>query len=264
MLTAVKNQIKTFLLTIKYATMREMLNKATFITNIVFMILNNSTFIIQWIIIFSIKDTLGNYTFRDVILLWAIAAGTYGVAHFFFKKAFTLADIINSGKLDAFLVQPKNVLISVVSSDVEISAIGDMIYGIMLMLILRINIREFLLYVLFSINGGIMIACFAVILASFSFWFSRTDYLAETLVNSQNSFATYPESIFKSHAKMILFSIVPVGFINYIPIRALKLFNINFLIINIVATIVIASIAFLVFNRGLKKYSSTNLMISKI
>lgn len=264
MLTVVKNQIKTFLLTIKYATMREMLNKATFITNIVFMILNNSTFIIQWIIIFSIKDTLGNYTFRDVILLWAIAAGTYGVAHFFFKKAFTLADIINSGKLDAFLVQPKNVLISVVSSDVEISAIGDMIYGIMLMLILRINIREFLLYILFSINGGIMISCFAVILASFSFWFSRTDYLAETLVNSQNSFATYPESIFKSHAKMILFSIVPVGFINYIPIRVLQLFNINFLIINIVATIVIVSIAFSVFNRGLKKYSSTNLMISKI
>ena len=109
-----------------------------------------------------------------------------------------------------------------------------------------------------------MTACFAVILASLSFWFSKTDYLAETLVNSQNSFATYPESIFKKQAKLILFTIVPVGFINYIPIRIIRLFNVKLLIINIAATIVFIIIANYIFNRGLKRYSSTNLMISKI
>ena len=39
MLTAAKNQIKVSLVTIKYALMREMLNKVTFLTNIIFMIL---------------------------------------------------------------------------------------------------------------------------------------------------------------------------------------------------------------------------------
>ena len=53
---AVKNQIKVSFLSIKYACMRQMLNKATFITNILFMILNDATFIVQWIILFSLKD----------------------------------------------------------------------------------------------------------------------------------------------------------------------------------------------------------------
>ena len=51
MLMEVKNQIKVVLLSTKYAIEREMLNKVTFVSNIIFMILNNSSFIIQWIIL---------------------------------------------------------------------------------------------------------------------------------------------------------------------------------------------------------------------
>ena len=52
MLTAADNQLRVCLLSIKYNVMREMLNKTTFLTNIGFMILNNATFILQWIILF--------------------------------------------------------------------------------------------------------------------------------------------------------------------------------------------------------------------
>ena len=117
MLTAAKNQIKVSLVTIKYALMREMLNKVTFLTNIIFMILNNACFIVQWIILYSIKDNVGGYTFKQILLLWGIAAGTYGISRFFFKNAFHLSETINNGKLDSYLVQPKNVLISSVLSN---------------------------------------------------------------------------------------------------------------------------------------------------
>ena len=52
MLTAVKNQLKVNLLSVKYSLMREMLNKTTFLMNVIFMILNNACFIVQWIILF--------------------------------------------------------------------------------------------------------------------------------------------------------------------------------------------------------------------
>ena len=63
MLMEVKNQFKISFLSVKYALMREMLNKTTFITNVLFMILNNASFIIQWIVLFSLKDNVGGYTF---------------------------------------------------------------------------------------------------------------------------------------------------------------------------------------------------------
>ena len=80
------NQIKVSLLSTKYALQREMLNKFTFISNILFMILNNASFIVQWIILYSLKDDVGGYTLKQVLLLWGFAASTYGLSHFIFKE----------------------------------------------------------------------------------------------------------------------------------------------------------------------------------
>ena len=102
MLQEVKNQLRVTIKTIKYGLMREMINKTSFILNIVFMILNNASFIIQWIVIYSLKEDVGGYTFNQVLLLWAIAASTYGISHFIFKNSFSLSDVITNGKLDSF------------------------------------------------------------------------------------------------------------------------------------------------------------------
>lgn len=123
MLMEVKNQIKVNILSTKYALEREMLNKVTFVSNIIFMILNNASFIVQWVILYAIKDNIGGYSFKQVLLLWGLAAIGYGVSRFFFKNAFNLSDMINTGKLDNYLVQPKNVLLAAITSDVEVSAL---------------------------------------------------------------------------------------------------------------------------------------------
>ena len=129
MLQEVKNQLRVTLKTIKYGLMREMLNKTSFIMNVLFMILNNASFIIQWFIIYKLKDDVGGYTFNQVLLLWGIAASVYGFSHFIFERSYNLSDVITNGKLDSFLIQPKNVLISVITSDIKVSALGDIIYG---------------------------------------------------------------------------------------------------------------------------------------
>ena len=70
MLMEVKNQFKVSVLSIKFACMRELLNKTTFISNVLFMILNNASMIIQWIVLFSLKENIGGYSFNQVLLLW--------------------------------------------------------------------------------------------------------------------------------------------------------------------------------------------------
>ena len=130
MLMEVKKEFKLMLVSVKYALMREMLNKVTFFSNIIFMILNNASFIIQWVILYSIKDNVGGYSFNQVMILWALASFSFGISHFFFKRAYNLSSIIMNGSLDNYLVQPKNVLLSSITSDIDVSAIGDIIYGL--------------------------------------------------------------------------------------------------------------------------------------
>lgn len=264
MLMAVKNQFKITLLSIKYAIMREMLNKTTFITNVVFMILNNSSFLIQWIVLFSLKKSIGGYTLKQVLLLWGIAASVYGVAHFLFKKAFYLSETINNGKLDTFIVQPKNILLSAITTDVEPSAIGDIIYGYILLIIYGINIYNFLLFTLFSICGGLIITSISIILNSLSFWIQKSDIIAETGTNLMTTFSTYPDGIFKGITKILLYTIIPVGISVYIPIKVISKFNIYLTLLVIVVTALFVLLAFKVFYAGLKKYSSSNLMVARI
>ena len=264
MLMEVKNQIKVMMLSFKYAVMREMLNKVTFLSNVIFMILNNATFIIQWIVLFSLRENVGGYTFNQVLILWAIASGTFGFAHFFFKKAYSLSDTITNGKLDAYLVQPKNVLISCITSDVSPSALGDLIYGYIVIFLSGITISKFILYTFFMISGGIIMVDIAIILGSLSFYISKSDMIAETGNNFMIYFATYPDGIFKGIVKVILFTIIPIGITTYIPVWVLTKFNLFYFVGVIAFTIGITVLAFVIFYKGLKRYSSSNLMVAKI
>ncbi len=264
MLMEVKNQIKVMFLSVKYNIMKQMINKVTFITNVLFMILNNATFIVQWIILFSIKDEIGGYTIKEVILLWGIAAGVFGTSHIFFHKAYELPDLIMNGKLDSFLVQPKNVFLSVITSTTRISAIGDLIYGYICLFIYGITLKTFTLFTLFSITGGIIAAAFASILGSICFWTVKGDLLSDSLSNIIINFSTYPGSIFKTGIKILFYTLIPVGLSNYLPVDTILHFNIlNFLYI-ILFTIGITLLAFYIFYTGLKRYSSSNLMSSRI
>lgn len=135
MLTAVKNQMRVCLLSVKYNIMREMVNKVTFLTNICFMLLNNATFLVQWFILLRLREDVGGYTMREIMLLWGLTATSFGLSHILFARVFSLSELIIKGKLDSFLVQPKNVLVSVLTSSTDISAIGDFLYGVVIVCI---------------------------------------------------------------------------------------------------------------------------------
>lgn len=227
MLMEVKNQLKVSFLSIKYGIMREMVNKISFIINIVFMILNDATFIVQWLLLYKLKSDVGGYEFAQILLLWGLAASTFGFAHFFFKKSMSLSDTITNGKLDSYLVQPKNVLISAITSDVEPSALGDMLYGFIMLIVSGLTLKKLILFTLFTITGGLTITSIAVILASLSFWINKADMIADTGNSITTHFATYPDGIFKGIVRIILFTIIPVGIINYIPIWVLTEFSIH-------------------------------------
>ena len=263
MLMAAKNQLKVSLLSIKYGIMREMVNKVSFIMNIIMMVLNNASFIILWVVFYSIKDSIGGSSFKDVLLLWALASGTYGFSHTLFINSFNLSKQIYNGKLDAYLVQPKNVLLQTISG-VSASALGDILYGYIILIILGCNIWQYILFTLFCFTGGCIMAAISVIYGSLSFWFNNTESIVNTANSMLGQFATYPEGIFNKTIKVILYTVVPVGIANYLPASIIANFNIYTFLIVLFVTAIIVALAFIVFYLGLRKYSSSNLMIARI
>lgn len=264
MLTAVKNQLRVCLLSIKYNIMREMVNKVTFLTNVCFMMLNNASILVQWFILFRLREDVGGYTMREIMLLWGLTAASFGLSHILFARAFSLSELIIKGKLDSYLVQPKNVLASVMTSSTSVSAIGDFIYGVALACICGLGVGEFLLFLLFTVTGMVIFISFALILGSLSFWFVRMDMLENQMVMGMISFCTYPDGIFEGVSRFLLYFIIPVGIAVWHPVHLIvKLDAGTFLIVTGYACLLsVAAVA--VFYRGLRRYASGSLMEARL
>ena len=264
MLMAVKNQMRVFGLSVKYNIMREMLNKVTFLTNILFMMLNNATFIVQWVILLRLKDNVGGYTMSEIMLLWGLTASSFGLSHILFARAFSLPDLIINGKLDSYLVQPKNILLSVISSGTDTSAIGDFLYGLLIMCIFCFSMKRLFLFLLFSVTGAVILTAFALLMGSLSFWFVRAEMFGNHMVGSMPSFATYPDGIFKGAVRFLLYSVIPVGMTIYLPVHIMIEFDMMKLFCVLGFTLLLMAAAVAVFYRGLRRYSSSSLMAARM
>ena len=109
-----------------------------------------------------------------------------------------------------------------------------------------------------------MLVSIAVILGSLSFWFNKSDIISDTGNSLMVNFASYPDGIFKGVAKILLFTLIPVGIANYLPVHVISEFNLSYFLIILLVTLFLIGMAIIVFNSGLKKYSSSNLMIARI
>lgn len=264
MSTAVKNQLRVCALSVKYNIMREMVNRVTFLTNTVFMMLNDGAFIIQWMILFRLKGDIGGYTMREVMLLWGIASSSFGLSHILFAGVFSLPEMIIGGRLDPFLVQPKSVLLGVMTSSTRISAIGDLAYGILVMCIFCFSVKRFALFVLFTVTGAVIITAFALIMGSLCFWFVRGDVFGNYMINGMVSFFTYPDGIFQGTARFLLYLVIPVGMAVWTPVHVMMEFEAGafFSVVGFAAFLAALSVA--VFYRGLRRYASGNLMEARV
>ena len=260
MLMEVKNNLKIMFLSFKYNLMRLMENNVAFLTSIVMMIFNNASFIIQWVTIFSIKEAIGTYTLNDVMLFWAVCSGAFGITHIFFNGIPKIPEYIEQGKLDAYITMPKDVLCQVATSSLEPSAFGDLIYGYIALIIFNYSLKNLLLYTVLIIFGGLIYAAFMTIYYSLTFKYMRSNYLTDSLRDVFINLSLYPDVIFNKVVKIIAFSFIPSGFATWVPVHLLMEFRLIWLFYLIVFTVTIIILAFYVFNKGLRSYSSSNLM----
>lgn len=263
MLTAVKNQLKVMFLSIKYNIIRQMVNKKSFLFSVLLMFISNATFLIQWAVIISITNEV-TLSMKYILLVWGYAAVAFGYSQVLFAGSGNIPNYIINGKLDAYLVQPKNVLLSVLTSNTSASAIGDVLYGYVVTFIAIPSVKTFIFATLFGLLGAIIYTSFVVILYSFIFYSINYRELTETLVRIPTSFATYPDTIFSGATKVMLYTLFPIGFIVYMPVKFMLQNDILVLGIVILFTLFISSVAIIMFNIGLKKYSSSNLMGARV
>ena len=229
--------------------------RASFMVQVFGMALNNSAFILFWLILFNrIGDSIGGYGFQDVMFLWALAALGYGIAAVFMGNAYFISRIIYNGELDVYLLQPKPVLPNLLFSRMSISGWGDMVYGIILYAVTQpLTPGRILLFILFSILMAVVLVSLRVFYHSLTFFLGNAEQFAGTASELVLNFILYPGSIFEGPASWFLHSIIPAALIAYIPASLFRIFDpVRLLcLVALDILIVLASVGF--FNLGMRQ-----------
>ncbi len=232
--------------------------RASFITQIVGMFINNGIYFIFWLIFFDQFGTIRGYNIAEIYLLFGIVAFSYGIAYMFAANVgANMAYLIAQGRLDYYLVFPRNLLLHVIFSRMQVSTIGDISFGLMAYLFTgRFHPIEILLFFATSIPAGLILIAFAVIAGSLAFYIGNAQFASEQMSNSILTFALYPNTLFSGLARLLLFTLIPAAFVGAVPVNIIKGRDVTLLLgLSLVAGVMWA-IAITMFYYGLRRYES--------
>lgn len=223
------------------------------------MFLNNLIWLFFWYLFFERFPVVSGWGLEDVMLLWAVSTGGFGWASVLFGNFPRVASIVSSGQLDVYLAQPKPVLLNVLTSRMSVTGAGDFIFGLVVFIAVGdLTLRGCALFACALLIAGALFVGVMVIAGSLAFWLGNAEGIASQVFGSFISLTIYPTGIFRGAAKLILFTVIPAGFIGYMLIGLMREFDPWFAAAATGAAVLFAAGGALMFRAGLGRYASGN------
>ncbi len=240
--------------------------RASFFIQAFGMLLSNASFVFFWWIAFQqIGGPIAGYSFKDVMFIWAVTSTAFGLSVILFNGANDLTRLIVTGELDTFLLQPCNLLVNFVCSRSSIGGYGDLIYGFVLLGMTQpTSPKLWLFFLAVALIGALLITAIAITAHTLTFYFGDASMAGGMAVEFVLNFCIYPENIYQGVIKAFMYSIIPAAFIVHIPLKLARGFSLEWLLLWLGVSLVYCCLACVFFFKGLKRYESGNLIITRL
>jgi ABC-2 type transport system permease protein len=223
------------------------------------MALNNLLFFCFWWVLFTRFEEIRGWAIGDVAALFGVAAAGYGVVAVLFGGLHELARQIDDGELDPLLTQPKSVMLQAAAARTRPDGWGDIASGLVLVALSGYAHGPTLLIVPLAIAiSATVLAATSIAMHSSAFWFGRTFPTVRMLLEMQLTFSVYPPHLFGGAMRVMLFTVLPAAFISHLPVELVRDFSWPTLAAALGGAAVFATLAVVLFDRGLRRYEGGN------
>jgi len=234
--------------------------RGAFISQALAMFINDAVWVVFWCLFFNRFPVLRGWTLNDFITLWALAAAGFGLSAVAFGNGLHLASLIARGQLDAWMLYPRSLLWHLLLGRMNATAVGDVLFGYAVYLwMVRPDLQHFLLFTALSISVAIVFVGFNIATGSLSFFLGNAEGLAEQWRFAMITFSTYPANLFEGAIKLVLFTIIPAGFISSLPVESLRNLSLSYAGLAFLGALSVLGVGVLLFYCGLTRYESGNL-----
>jgi ABC-2 type transport system permease protein len=234
--------------------------RVAFLVQAGFMAANNLLFLAFWALFFRRFEHLGGWGLADLALLYGVAATAFGAGVVLFGGVLDLARRVADGRLDTWLLRPRPVLLQATVSRLQVSGVGDLATGVLLVIASGpATPGRLATWLGLSVLATASFVAFCTLVGSLAFWLGRSETVAQQAVHALVMFSLYPPSLFGGWAKVVLFVLVPAGLMSWLPaqlVRSWSWRDAGLLAAGVTALVLLAGTAWCL---GLARYESGNL-----
>ena len=170
---------------------------------------------------------MGGWSTDAVLIIVAIRVLSHGLYVLLFGRVYTLAHIVQEGRIDGFLLRPLPVYRQVQLSQFPTTSIGDLIVGVSLFTsVVSSSAHGWswleIGYLVCAVAGGtLMEAAIFTAISSAALHFPSANYWATWVGELMSTFGGYPLKILPGAISALFTYVVPLAFISYFPAAVL-------------------------------------------
>ena len=226
-----------------------------------------SSFFGIWIIMQRF-GSIGAWTLGQIVFIYMLCLGTYGIGGMIFINLSEVGNLVKRGELDVMLLRPINPVASIIGVRFEMGGFGHFFAAIAIFLVFHKEFHidwtaEKIVFFVLTIFSAILIqGAIRLAIGACAFYITDTGGL-NNLYNSFREFAFYPVTLFNGIIKFILFAILPMAFVSYVP-AGIFLDNPEYAAlphwvwkVSLLYSVVLITLASRFWKIGLRHYSST-------
>jgi ABC-2 type transport system permease protein len=219
------------------------------------MVVNNGFWLLLWFLFFTGFRQVGGWGLADVARLIGVVYLLFGISSVFMGGYRDLAGAILRGEIDPLLTQPGAVLPRLLARESIPSAWGDIVAGVIVLAFsARLDGAGAALAAAAVAIGAVVWLSTAVMFGSLAFWIAGSRTLARDLMDFTLMVSMYPSSIYSGWTKVLIFTLLPAGFIAVAPVEFVRRPSPAAFAIAAGAAVVFPLLAALVFGAGLRRY----------
>lgn len=255
------NYIKFISLAVMTNLRLSMVSRIAFLMAILITVIKQILFLVGWNFFFKKYQMVQGWNFDSMLLMYGTVCFAIGFVEAFLYGLRELPKIIDSNQLDTFLLQPKNIILNLALSRGDMAAVGEMIAGLILIGYSGYFLTTFPEIILILAMSVLFIFSLFLYLGCIAFFTRDANEFIRELSLNAIIMATQPNIAYRGALKMLTLTILPVAFLSFFPIEYLRTKVLDYLFFALMGNIVFFIIACWLFNKGLKRYESGNMII---
>lgn len=219
---------------------------------------------VVWLIFGRVPQLLG-WSFYEILFLYGFSLLPMALFNMFSINLYYFGQTyIVEGKFDRVLLRPINSLFQILFEQFRLEAASDAVLGIVLIITCaqKLNLpmgpAQWIFLIAAAICGCTIYLSIFLMLTCVSFWMEDRVGVVPPVYNML-TFGRYPLDIYNPFIKFFLSWIVPFGFATFYPTASLlkpDVYGLYGFLIPVV-TVIFLILSILVWNRGVRNYSST-------